>query len=422
MKRIFLSAALIVCSIQLAAAQMTVLLDNNLRVSSGVNISAGNWQAGTVAKPQDADATYIAFYNLKSTQKQQLGQYDFYYSLEIVPQFKMNYSNCATRPTLANILKALFGTTNGAVIVVNAQVQYRWTTGIQVSFLPSGSGLIAAGVGASSAAPASPGYGCYFDTTLRPTFPLLQYGGGGKDDMYDDFVIKFSVIGGTAENLNLVANLMSLFGDVSAAAGWSVISGGLTGTVGKNVQQASQTFETALQQTGTIQNQVSVGYTLKANDGTSDSRIVISIPDLFGTAQNDGNLVIYVRRTGSIILSNSNLIVDLTTVFDNAELPDRLCNPAALAAGSCNSTSTDSLRFALAKLLGQIDSKLTTSSANPVQKLIDVTDSARKGEVYSMCKGLRTVARESLHLSTLDEMMIRWRARLSQNSECISYV
>jgi hypothetical protein len=40
--------------------------------------------------------------------------------------------------------------------------------------------------------------------------------------------------------------------------------------------------------------------------------------------------------------------------------------------------------------------------------LIDVSDAKREANTYNMCKGIRTAAREYLHLSTLDETLIRW--------------
>jgi hypothetical protein len=46
--------------------------------------------------------------------------------------------------------------------------------------------------------------------------------------------------------------------------------------------------------------------------------------------------------------------------------------------------------------------------SNPIAKLIDVTDTKRAANTYNMCKGMRTAAREYLHLSTLDEMLLRW--------------
>jgi hypothetical protein len=437
MKRLIVSWLFMFWSVQFAvSAPLHTVLDNN-KVSSGVNISEGGWSAGTVADPVNADATYNAFRQFKGVP---LGKYDFYYSLEIVPQFNMSYSKCSSTATAQNFLNNLFGASKAAIIVVSAQVYYRWTTGISVPFVLNPGGLVAAGLGTSgtapapAAAPAASGYGCYFSATMRPTFPLLQYGGGGQNDNYDDFVVEFSVTGGTVEKLNGVANVVSLFSGLSAAAQWTSITSGLTSPASQAIQNGANTLQTAVQNAGTVQNQVAVGEKLKANngpndknpdgspnaDGTSKARLVISIPDLFSDGGGgDGNLVIYIRRAGSIALTVPDATIYPRTIFDNVELPNRLCNPSSLASGNCGTTTNDPLRVALAKILTTVDSGIgSTASANnnfnginPVQNLIDVNDKNRLPvRIYNICQGLRTVARDELHTSTLDEMMIRWAA------------
>jgi hypothetical protein len=400
---ILVSAAFILAT-PLRADQ--IVLDSSKSNSSGVKIVAGAWNANV-----HADKTYNAFSTVKIKNNEKIGQYDFYYSLEIVPQFKATFANCTTGPNLASILKNLFGVAEGAVIFVKADVQYRWTMGTEVDFLKNDAGLVVAALG-PSATQAQAGSGCYFDTTIRPTFPLLQYGGGGIDDNYDDFVMKFIVVGGSATSLKAVSTLVGLFSDISAAAGWASVVHGLAGPVSQNLQQLAGNFQTALQNASTLQNQVSVGYILKANGGANDGRLSISVPDLFSSDPNNGNLVIYVRRTGSIALANASPVVTLTTVLDNPELASRQCSPVAIASGNCNAASNgagniDPIRVAIAKLLKGLDSGLGDGTS-PVVKLIDVTDSTREPHTYNICRGIRTVAREYLRLSTLDEMMIRW--------------
>jgi hypothetical protein len=312
-------------------------------------------------------------------------------------------------------LQSLFGVTTGAIIVVKTDIQYRWTLGATVGFLSGDAGLLTAGIGPSTAPPATAGFGCYFDATLRPTFPLLQYGGGGVNDNYDDFLVKFIVIGGSVTKLNVIQNLLSLFSDISAAARWGTAINGLAGPVSQGVQSAAGNFQTALQNAGTLQNQVSVEYTLKANGAPTDGRLAISIPNLFSQDKNSGNLAIYVRRTGSIILGTMGSTINLSTVFDNPEVANRQCNPAAIAVGNCNpgtgsgtaGANADPLRIALAKILKPLDTGIGDGTGL-LTKLIDVTDQKREANAYTMCKGIRTAARELLHLSTLDEMMIRW--------------
>jgi hypothetical protein len=407
MRQIILALTLVFFTCRLGVAQ---ILDSTQKASSGVSIVAGDWDAGSVSAPRNADATYNAFSTLR---KGALGQYDFYYSLEVVPQFSNNYSNCSSGPNVKSFLQQFFGTTTGAIVVVKTDVQYRWTTGTTISFLSNDAGLVVAGVGATTP-PAAAGFGCYFDTTIRPTFPLLQYNGGGANDSYDDFVMKFIVTGGSALSLNLVSTVVSLFNDISAAVGWTAIVNGVAGPASQAAQKAAQSFQDALTKAGTVQNQVSVGYTLKANGGPADGRLAITIPNIFGSDQNNGNLVIYVRRTGSIVLANMGSTINFSTVLDNPEIPARLCNLAAIASGSCGPTAaasanTDPLRVTFAKQLKSLDSNGLGDGTGLLTKLIDMNDKSRdQTKVFNLCKGIRTVAREFLHLSTLDETMVRW--------------
>jgi len=383
--------------------------------SSGVAIDSGGWKAGTIASPIHADATYIAFEQVKGG-PEKIDQFDFHYSLQIVPQFSNDYSNCQTTPDFIKILQGLFGTTSGALVVVKANIQYRWTTGIAVDFLKNDAGLILAAVG-PSASKATPGNGCYFDTTMRPTFPLLQYGGAGKNDDFDDFVVKFTVIGGAARDIKLVSNVTSLFSEISAAAGWASIVTPLAGVASQSAQKAASSFQQSLQDAGTFQNQVSVNAKLKANGDLADRKISIRIPKLFGDSEENGNLVIYVRRSASIALANAGKKITPDTIFDNPELPNRQCNLTAIASGGCNGAGSGGakddgpanglpLRASLSKLLKKIDSNLDFE--NPIVKLINVSNDGRKGYTYDICKGIRTVSREYLHLSVLDEMLVRW--------------
>jgi hypothetical protein len=307
-------------------------------------------------------------------------------------------------------LNQLFGIGTGALVLVKADIDYRWTSGTKVSFLSGDSGLIIAGVGPGTTS-VQAGNGCLFDTTLRPTFPLLQYGGGGLNDNFDDFSIKFIVVGGKALSVNAVSDTVSLFGEISAATRWASVANGLVGPVSTAVQQTATTFQAAFQKAGTLQNQISSIYTLKAYapEGADDknSMVVITIPNLYGDNGSNGNMAIYVRRYGSLALANAGPTITPDTVFDNQELSNRQCNPVTIAQGTCNSANNiQPLRIALANQLAAIDAGIDKNS--PVKNLIDINDPARAKNTFAVCKGIRTVARTVLHVSTLDEMLIRW--------------
>lgn len=390
---------LFACMSDMASGTETIV-DKKNPMSSKVSIVAGGWDAAV-----HADASYRAFVK---AHPQPLGRYDFYYSLEIVPQFNNKYNDCADNPNFINFFKALFGVTNGVVLSVKADIQQRLNGRVAVDLLKGGSQLVLAARGASSGT-ATAGNGCFFDETLRPTFPMLQWNGGGTKDEFDDFRIKFIVVGGKTENIAAVQNLVSLFSSASAAAGWASGAAFLASPVVAAEQKVAQNFQSALQAAGTLQNQVSKGYVLKTHFAPDDSerngKITIEIPSLFDNPdENHGNLVIYVRRHGSIVLQGSGPITP-ETIFNSVELANRQCNMVSIAGGSCTNSGNDSIRTALAKALKSVDSGLG-DGANPIAPLIDYAN--RPKSVYNICKGIRTVARLQLHLSTLDEMLVRW--------------
>jgi hypothetical protein len=176
----------------------------------------------------------------------------------------------------------------------------------------------------------------------------------------------------------------------------------------QTLQKTALNFQAALQAAGALQNQRTVPYNLKANGGPNDGRIAITIPALFGDSGGNGYMAIYIRRQGSIALANDNPTISLSDVFDNQALPNRQCNPFTIASAGCN-TNNDSLRSALLKLLKGVGG--TAFDAPTVNQLIvDSTSSDRAKSIYETCKALRTISRVNMHLSTIDEMIIRWAA------------
>jgi hypothetical protein len=101
--------------------------------SSGVRIFKGTWSAlePDGKTPMHADSSYNAFNKVRNGA---LGQYDFYYSLEIVPQFAGKYSDCHSTPGFLDYLRELFGVDTGTLVLVKTDVDFRWTSGSRVSF------------------------------------------------------------------------------------------------------------------------------------------------------------------------------------------------------------------------------------------------------------------------------------------------
>jgi hypothetical protein len=94
-KKVFAVSALIL-SISGAEAQQIAAT----KTTNGVQFSP------TGLLDSDSDETYKAFSKIKNGK---FGRYDFYYSLEIVPQFKEKYATCDQNPNFKTYFNALFG-------------------------------------------------------------------------------------------------------------------------------------------------------------------------------------------------------------------------------------------------------------------------------------------------------------------------
>jgi hypothetical protein len=407
---------------------------------AGVNITTAEWDMAT----DHVDKTYLFF---QQVHKGDFGRYDFYYRLELVPQFSESFKDCATDGNFTRFFNNLFGTTDGALITVQTNIQHRWSNGSATDLLKGNGLLIMAAKGPSSTT-VTAGNGCFFDFTVRPTFPWVLWNGGRADrpeDNFDDFQIKFIVANARTTSYNLVQNAIGLFTDLSVAARWTQLADPLASKVFGGVQNAATIFQTALQKADTYQNQISKVWYLKsffADHDKQNGRILVTIPNLFGDADN-GSMAIYVRRQGSIALQGSGPITE-DTIFNTVELAYRQCSLGQIASGSCSDTSNDTVRASLLKALKKIDTKL--DEANPIQPLFEVTfdpkavpiaapapapvpvpapgvkgDGAtpappqapptnpdRRKLVFDLCRGMRVVSTLQLHLSTLDEMAVRW--------------
>lgn len=429
-----------------AADQEKTILDSDWDNSSGVDIVAGNWN-----KTIHADKIYREWETtIKDVHKKALGKYDYYYSLEIVPQFK----NVTTCPDDQNqgwaFWRALLGEERGALVIVKANIQHRWGIGYPVDLLKGDAVLALMATGGSSSSPKT-GRGCFFDATARPTFPIILYAGGRNNTTYDDFTIKFIVMGGSTAESNAVGNVVALANGVSAASRWTALTTVLGSAVFDGFSKLASAFESALVQANTIQHYFAVSHTLKASgsDSNFEGRLAITLPDFFDT-NGSGNLVIYIKRWGSLALAvadikeiqpksqqqtekkkkltgkntspalteskatevtNEPITTDI--VFDSVLLANRGCSLNVAVAGDCK--NTDSFRTTLAKLVKPVldrdDATLGKYSLGvdrPDAPLIDLNSKASYSRLYDVCKAISTVAKLNLHLNSLDTLLIRW--------------
>ncbi|KAA0078248.1 hypothetical protein [Tardiphaga sp. P9-11] len=373
-----------------------VLIDRDNSASSGVEIVAGGWN-----RKAHTDNTYKAFDDFK---KGGLGKYDFYYSLEIVPQFSPDYKDCKSNPNFLSYVKSFFGIARGSIMVIRTSIDYRWATGSSISLLPDKSALILSATGADSTK-AAIGSGCYFDHTKRPTFPLVQYRGGDANSSFDDFQLKLSVEAAAVQDYKIVSNVTSIFSDVSAASAYNVGLAGLASPAFKAFQNIAENFQKNLNAAGTYADQVSVIHTMRARGNPDDNRVVITIPAMFGGNPQNGSLAIYIKRMASIGLAGDPTPIKPDDVLTSIELASRQCPPQKIASSGCDATNS-SVREAVATALKAVDDAIVATS--PVAQVFDLTTDGRKSKVYDLCQSIRTVARTKLQLSTLDEMLVRW--------------
>jgi hypothetical protein len=347
---------------------------------NGVEIQTGGWSEG-----RHADETYKAFKKFRGAA---LGEFDYYYQLRVVPQFKTTFEECKESSPIARFFNQIVGVSDASLVVLKTGVTYRWASGQPVDFIKDATPLFIIGTGAKPNS-LEPGNGCFFDVTQSPTFPLLRYGGGGANQQFDDFELKFSINGGKATTINAVANIAQLFTNFNTALAWNLA----TSAQAAALTAAATTFQNSLQAAGTFQSATTRNYTLKQGD-----RVRITIPALFG-ASND--LIIYSRRQASIAFDTSDPQITSVKVLEKEGLAARECIPPKIAAGTCELSKSVRESIAASSFVKAIDDKAPMNIFNPFvaekQKLI-----------FDLCEAVRTHIREKMRLTTLDEMMVRW--------------
>jgi hypothetical protein len=128
-------------------------------------------------------------------------------------------------------------------------------------------------------------------------------------------------------------------------------------------------------------------------------RVAVSIPDLFGRRAPTGNLVLYVRRSASILLDTRQKAITPIAILSSDRIALRQCGIDATVKGTC--ASAKSLRAALFDAAKTIVDK-------PSIDIYDLKSQQTRGNILNLCKIMRNTLRETFHLSVLDEMLVRW--------------
>lgn len=382
--RLLTAAILAIASIQSASATDQLIVPPN-EANKGLRI----FESKLPSSGDYSDTTFKAF---RSFRDGELLSQDFYYELRIAPQYHSSFAKCNDQPAIVRFFEHLFGAEKASMILLKSAIEARSQGGAikyasddtpaTLLMVVRGSGKNTGELTASNA--------CSLSVTSAPTYPTFRFEGGSSEDAFDDVRLKFQIYGSTVVNENLLSNLNKLFTNISAAAAFVP----LAGAAASGIAAATQQFDDALQKalSNAMATDVPDVYLKQGR------MLRITIPDLVG---NQGSIVIYQRRRASFALETGDPQIDASRVLGNQTLPMRKCSPSDIAKGGCNA-NTD-LRHTL---YNDDDLKKIDGALPPA--ILDPNNPDRQKQIYSLCLQLRDTLTQTLRLSTLDEMVVRW--------------
>ncbi|MGJ5074567.1 hypothetical protein [Bradyrhizobium oligotrophicum] len=379
-----LGTPLLLVLVETASADTATIIDPGIRGSNGISVARDS-------VPEDgdfSDATYKAF---KGFRKDTLYSEDYYYQLRLVPQYKTTFENCNREPGIVKFFQRLFGTSDAALVLLKASISYRYASGQSVAYAQDASPatLFMLGKGTDPGT-MNPGNGCFLDVTNSPTYPLFRYAGGGSQQDYDDFSLRFTIQGGEVVKSNLLSNIYKFFDRVSAAASFVPLGS----VAAKAVSDSSKEMDDAVSNALGRDDRFTVGpIYIKQHD-----RLRIRVPDLIG---NSGSIVLYPRKYGSIALDTSDPEINAAHVLGRSELAGRGCDAPKVVSNDCSKSTTIRDTVRAADSVKAVDSKLPPSIFQP-------NDPEHHKYALNLCVEIKKFLRENLRLSTLDEMMVRW--------------
>ncbi|WP_316196293.1 MULTISPECIES: hypothetical protein [unclassified Bradyrhizobium] len=379
-----ISALCMFASAEHAHADSATIVDPAIRGSSGLSI----FRDAVPEEGDFSDATYKAFKNFR---KDTLYSEDYYYQLRLVPQYKTTFSNCNREPGIVKFFQRLFGTSEAALVLLKASISYRYASGQSVAYAQDASPatLFMLGKGTDPGT-MNPGNGCFLDVTNSPTYPLFRYSGGGSQQDYDDFSLRFIIQGGEVVRSNLLSNIYKFFDRVSAAASFVPLGS----AAAKAVSDSSKDMDDAVSNALGRDDRFTVGPVyIKQGD-----RLRIRVPDLIG---NSGSIVLYPRKYGSIALDTNDPEINAAHVLGRSELASRGCDAPKVVSNDCSKSTTIRDTIRSADSVKSVNNNLPASIFQP-------NDPEQHKYAYNLCIEIKKFLRENLRLSTLDEMMVRW--------------
>lgn len=365
----------------LSAAE--VLVSPTMKESGGIRIAVENI-------PSDGDYTDATYKAFRSFRNKDLFSEDYYYTLRVYPSYKRTLSWCDDAAPIAKFLNQFFGTSKATLDVLRVGIEYRYTSGNGVAFAKeeSPATLFMIGRGEESGT-LKPGNGCFLNVTSIPTYPLFRYGGGGQEQNFDDFNLKFSIASGKVVNSHFLEHVNALFTRVGLAASFVPLAGAAATAIAATSQDLDGAIGSALNSNYAYP----VSYVLKQGQ-----LIRVSLPGAVGLS---GSIVMYPRRFGSIALDTADPKITAQHVLNRSELAARGCDAPSLVNKDC-SKNNQTIKEALA-----IKIKLKDNKVTPIA-IFDPSDPSYHKYALETCKQMRSALVGSLRLSTLDEMVVRW--------------
>lgn len=352
--------------------------------NSGLKINNGGWTPKT-----HASESYVELARLEG---RDLGQFDYYYQLKIVPQISLTFQGCNSL-TAPQVLERIAGKTRNSLLVVKIGVGYRFAADNSANiFKEHDVPILLVGRNNDNKSPKN---GCFFSITNETVLPLFRYGGATD---YEDYRINVTVERGTAVHYNIVKRIKETFSLFNAAYSWTDLTGARTTAF----TAAAQQFEEAINGAGEQLQRYNEELRLVPRGRTPD-RFVFTAAQFINPAS--GTLVIYPRLIASILIDSkaatSGETLSPESILGSRGLSTRRCSSEILSKGSCDlkvETVTQSLLTYLQ----------ATSPA-----IFDLNTEEGLKKVYDTCQRIRYWTTDVLELSTIDALAVRWAAMAS---------
>ena len=360
--------------------------------SYGLEIVADTWSD---SDPQFADQTYKAFKGYQTSRKVPMGKYDYYYRLKVVTPTSLRATTAACSPYFQTLAQAILGTSKAALVLVNAAISYEPAIGEVMPLIGSGTPLLMYSSGAAAGA-LTPGNGCYLKETVAVEFPVIQF----EDNDKEAFQVNFDVTTGQKLTSNLVTNLLALFTSANTAFAWNAITAGQQGLV----TTASQQFENALNTADTFQSESPIMYELGQK-----KVMYVALP--YAYKQHVVEMFPYV--SASIILSPNRTLTPSDILINN-NLETRTCSLTDVISAKCSLVTSARMSILGGKY---VTNELPSGYTLP----ISIFDPEGRPElVDKLCQNLRDELRETLRLSTIDQILVRWAFTKNQSCKIFS--